>query len=166
MLKYFRLSLLRNILLAARKWALAFLAGLIFAILCFVGINFAMEPVSKSEYCGTKCHEMDMAYQSWKLSVHGINEKGLRSECHIIVKAYEGGRDLYKHHFGKEYNVEEVRQKVLSHISNKICLSCHVDLLAKPSSDFAKEAHTESLRSPDEPDSRCMECHEDVGHQR
>jgi len=179
MLKYFRLSLLRNILLAVRKWALAFLAGLFFAILCFVGINFAMEPVSKSEYCGTKCHEMDTAYQSWKFSVHGVNEKGLRSECidchlpskdnyftHIIVKAYEGGKDLYKHHFGKEYNVEEVRQKVLDHISNKICLSCHVDLLAKPSSDLTKEAHTESLRLPDEPDSRCIECHEDVGHQR
>ncbi len=46
------------------------------------------------------------------------------------------------------------------------CLSCHVDLLAKPSSDLAKETHTESLKSPDEPDSRCIECHEDVGHQR
>ena len=62
--------------------------------------------------------------------------------------------------------MEEVREKVLDHISNKRCVSCHVDLLAKPRSDMAREAHTESLKFPDEPDSRCIECHEDVGHQR
>ncbi len=84
---------------------LEFFAGIIFSLLCFVALNAAMEPVSKSEYCGTKCHEMDTAYQSWKLSVHGTNEKGLHSECidchlpskddyftHIIAKAYEGAR--------------------------------------------------------------------------
>ncbi len=162
-----------------KKNALIFSMGFVFALLCFIALNAAMEPVSTSEYCGAKCHEMDTAYQTWKLSVHGTNEKGLHSECidchlpskdkyftHIIAKAYEGGKDLYKHHFGRAYNVEEVREKVLNHISNKICLTCHVDLLAKPSSDEAKEAHMESLNSPNEPDSRCVECHEDVGHQR
>jgi len=162
-----------------KKNALMFFTGFVFALLCFVVLNAAMEPVSKSEYCGTKCHEMDTAYQSWKLSTHGANEEGLRSECidchlpskdkyftHIIVKAYEGGKDLYKHHFGGEYNVEEVRENVLSHISNKTCLGCHVDLLAKPSSDLAEEAHVESLTFPGEPDSRCIECHEEAGHLR
>jgi len=162
-----------------KKNALTFSMGFVFALLCFVALNAAMEPVSKSEYCGTKCHEMDTAYQSWKLSIHGANQRGLRAECidchapskddyftHLVFKAYAGGKDMYKHHFGGEYDEEEVREKVLDHISNERCVSCHVDLLAKPSSDLAKEAHTESLKSPDEPDSRCIECHEDVGHQR
>ena len=48
---------------------------------------------------------MNTAYQSWKLSVHGTNEKGLHSECidchlpskdnyftHIIAKVYAGAR--------------------------------------------------------------------------
>ena len=162
-----------------KKWALTFFAGFVFAILCFVALNAAMEPVSKSEYCGTKCHEMDTAYQSWKLTVHSANKKGLRVECidchitskdkyftHILSKAYVGSKDLYKHHFGGEYDVEEVREKVLAHIPNERCLGCHNDLLAKPSSDFAKEAHAESLSSPDISENRCVECHEEVGHQR
>ena len=162
-----------------KKNALTFSIGFVFALLCFVALNAAMEPVSKSEYCGTKCHEMDTAYQSWKLSVHGTNEKGLHSECidchlpskddyftHIIAKAYAGGKDLYKHHFGGEYDIEKTREKVVDHMQNELCLECHVDLLAKPGSDLAKEAHMESLKFPDEPDSRCIECHEDVGHQR
>jgi len=162
-----------------KRRALTFLAGFVFALLCFVALNAAMEPVSKSEYCGTKCHEMDTAYRSWKLSIHGANERGLRAECidchlpskdkyftHILAKAYAGGKDMYKHHFGNEYEIEKIREKVLDHISNEKCLSCHVDLLVKPSSDEAKEAHMESLSSPDESENRCVECHEEIGHQR
>lgn len=174
MAKYFR-----PIFGVVKRRALTFLAGLVFALLCFVAVNAAMKPVSKSEYCGTKCHEMDTAYQSWKLSVHGANERGLRAECidchlpskdkyftHIVAKAYAGGKDMYKHHFGGEYDIEKIREEVLAHISNEKCLSCHVDLLAKPGSDEVEEAHTESLSSPDISENRCVECHEEVGHQR
>jgi cytochrome c-type protein NapC/trimethylamine-N-oxide reductase cytochrome c-type subunit TorC len=162
-----------------KKLSLTFFAGFVFALLCFVAINTAMKPVSKSEYCGTKCHEMDTAYQSWKLSVHGANKRGFRVECidchapskddyftHLVFKAYAGGKDMYKHYFGGEYDEEEVREKVLAHISNERCVNCHVNLLAKPSSEEVKEAHTESLSSPDISENRCVECHEEVGHQR
>ena len=162
-----------------KKRGPAFFAGLIFALLCFVTINAAIKPTSKSKFCATQCHEMDTAYQSWKLSIHGANERGLRAECvdchapskddyftHLVFKAYVGGKDMYKHYFGGEYDVENFREKVLEHISNEQCLSCHVDLLAKPSSDEAKEAHAESLTSPDELENRCVECHEEIGHQR
>jgi cytochrome c-type protein NapC/trimethylamine-N-oxide reductase cytochrome c-type subunit TorC len=138
-----------------------------------------MKPVSTSEYCGTNCHEMDTAYQSWKISVHGTNEKGLRADCidchlpskekyftHIVAKAYAGGKDLYKHYFGGEYDVEKNREKVVGHISNQKCLGCHVDLLVKPSSEEVKDSHIESLNSPDDPENRCIECHDDAGHQR
>jgi len=156
-----------------------FFAGFFFALLCFIAINAAMKPVSKSEYCGTRCHEMDTAYQSWKLTVHGANKKGLRTECidchivskdryftHIATKAYLGARDLYKHHFGGEYDVEKVREKVLAHFPNERCVRCHIDLLAKPGSNTVRKMHTESLSSPDESENRCVDCHKEIGHRR
>ena len=166
-----------------KKRTLTFSVGFALAILCFLTLNAGMRPVSKSEYCGINCHEMDTAYQTWKLSVHGGNKRGLQGECidchlpakdkyftHIIAKAYEGGRDMfqhyYHHYFGGKYDVEKAREKVLNQIKNDKCTCCHVNLLVKPSSEMAKEAHTEALTFPDNPDSRCIECHEDVGHQR
>jgi len=166
-----------------KKGARTFIIGFIFALLCFITINTAMEPISKSKYCGTKCHEMDTAYQTWKLSVHGGNKYGIQGECidchlpakdkyfsHIASKAYAGGKDLFKHYyyhyFGGEYDVEKNREEVLNTIKNDKCTCCHVNLLAEPSSEIAKEAHTEALTLPENQDNRCVQCHEDVGHVR
>jgi len=162
-----------------KKRGLTFMAGLIFAVLCFVAINAAMKPVSTSEYCGTKCHEMDTAYKSWQASVHGVNERGLRSECinchlqpkeeyftHLTAKGLAGARDIYKHHFGGEYDIEKMQEKALEHVSNERCLHCHVDLLAKPSSDDIKETHAEVLNPSEDEEYKCTECHDDAGHQR
>ncbi|MHC4571852.1 MAG: cytochrome c3 family protein [Planctomycetota bacterium] len=165
-------KLIRWIFGVFKRWALAFLGGFVFALLCFIVINSAMKPFSTSEYCGTKCHEMDTAYQSWKLSVHGANEEGIRVDCvdchlpskdkyftHLMAKAYAGGKNLYKQYFGEEYNTEKVQEEVLAHMLNKRCLNCHVDLLAKPSSDEVREAHMESLNPPEASENRCVECH-------
>lgn len=155
------------------------MVGFVFAILCFVALNAAMEPVSKSEYCGGQCHEMNTAYQSWELSVHGSNKYGFRVECidchlpakdsyfsHITAKAYEGGKDLYKHYFGEEYNLEKQRRDVLDHIPNKRCQHCHDDLLGKASGSSARTAHQAVIADPDKPENRCVECHENAGHER
>ena len=162
-----------------KKRILTFLAGVIFAVLCFIALNAAMKPVSTSEYCGGKCHEMSTAYLSWELSPHGSNAEGVRIECvdchlppkdkyftHITTKAYTGAKDIYKHYFGPEYNVELMRKEVLDHISNKICLNCHDSLLGKPGSSAAKIAHTAVLAEPEAQENRCVKCHEDAGHQR
>ena len=164
---------------AVKKRGLTFLAGFVFAILCFVALNAAMVPVSKSEYCGSKCHEMNTAYRSWELSPHGTNANGIRVECidchlpskdkyftHVAAKAYEGAKDTYKHHFGGEYDIEKVRQKVLAHISNQTCRHCHDNLLAKGGNSAARIAHTAALAKPDAPENKCVQCHEDIGHQR
>jgi len=162
-----------------RKHGLTFLAGIIFAILCFLGLNVAMVPVSKSEYCGGKCHEMNTAYQTWELSVHSANKSGIRVECidchlpkkdkfftHITAKAYAGIKDVYKHHFGGEYDTEKTRTKVLEHISNQRCLNCHNALLARPSNPAARIAHVATLNVPDSAEHRCIKCHENAGHER
>jgi nitrate/TMAO reductase-like tetraheme cytochrome c subunit len=156
-----------------------FIAGIAFAILCFIALNAAMVPVSTSEYCGSKCHEMNTAYLSWELSPHGANAHGVRVECvdchlppkdqyfaHIAAKARDGAKDIYKHYFGGEYELEETRQKVLNHLSSQRCLYCHDHLLDKPGSSAARAAHTAALSEPDVPENRCVECHQDAGHQR
>ena len=138
-----------------------------------------MEPASKPGFCGSRCHEMRTAYRTWELSSHGTNTRGIRIECidchlpakdkyfaHITAKAYEGAKDIYKHYFGGEYDSGKIRQKVLDHLSNQRCLHCHDDLLGKPGSSAARIAHTAVLAEPKAPENRCVECHEDVGHQR
>ena len=158
---------------------IVFLAGLVFALICFIALNAVMKPVSTSEYCGTNCHEMNSSYRTWELSAHGANKYGFRVECidchlppkeeyftHITAKAYAGAKDMYKHHFGKEYDQSEIRMKVLDSLPNETCMHCHDDLLAMPGSSSARIAHTAVLDSPDDPESRCVSCHEDAGHQR
>jgi len=162
-----------------RKHSVTFIIGIAFAILCFIGLNAAMEPTSKSEFCGSRCHEMKAAYRSWELSAHGANKYGIQVGCvdchlpskddyftHMTVKTYKGLKDIYKHHFGGEYEVEEIRKKVVADISSKQCLHCHDDLLAKPSNSKARLAHAAALNEPESPENRCVECHEDAGHER
>ena len=156
-----------------------FVVGFVFAILCFLGLNAAMAPVSKSNYCGSECHEMNTAYTSWELSVHGSNKYGYRVECiychlpakesyfsHMAMKAYEGGKDVFRHYFGDKYNVEKMRTHVLAHIPNSRCQQCHNDLLALPRSSAARTAHLSSITEPDKPEYRCVKCHENIGHER
>ena len=162
-----------------KKRICAFVAGFAVALLCFVVLNVAMEPVSKSDYCGGKCHEMNTAYQSWELSTHGANKYGFRVECvdchlppkekyfrHLIAKGYEGGKDVYKHYLGGEYEIEELRKRVLEKIPNERCLHCHDDLLAKPDSPGARTAHAEVLNPPRGAEFKCVDCHENAGHER
>ncbi|MBN1766568.1 MAG: NapC/NirT family cytochrome c [Sedimentisphaerales bacterium] len=163
----------------SRKALFIFCLGFSFAILCFVTLNRAMKPVSKSEYCGSRCHEMNTAYHTWELSAHGANHKGFRVECvdchlppkdhyftHLIAKGYEGGKDFYMHYLGPEYDGEIIRQRILQHLPNERCQYCHDDLLNKPSSTAARTAHLESLHDAGKDENKCVRCHEDTGHQR
>ena len=158
---------------------LVFLAGFVFAICCFISLNAVMGPFSKSEYCGSKCHEMNITYLTWELSPHGSNKRGLKIGCidchlppkdqyfnHVTAKAYEGARDMYHHYLGHEYDREKIRKRVLQKLPSKICLRCHNSLLANPVSSAARMAHTASLTEPENPDKRCVKCHENVGHER
>ena len=162
-----------------KKGGVTFLVGFLFAMLCFIGINAAMEPASTSEFCGSQCHEMNTAYRTWELSVHGANNRGITVGCidchlpskddyftHLVTKAYEGGKDLYKHYFGGPYDVQAMSEKVLAHMDNQICLRCHNSLLTKPGSSIARMSHLEVLNRPDESKIKCIDCHEDVAHQR
>lgn len=90
-----------RVLRFGKRHGCAFVIGFVFAMLCFIALNAMMKPLSRSGYCGGKCHEMKTAYQSWELSVHGANKSGIRVECvdchlpsrekyfaHVVAKAY------------------------------------------------------------------------------
>ncbi|MFC1677735.1 cytochrome c3 family protein [Planctomycetota bacterium] len=163
----------------ARKHSVSFSVGIVFALLCFLCLNAVMAPLSKSQYCGTRCHEMNTAYNSWELSTHGTNKSGIRVECidchlppkdkyfaHMTQKAYIAARDSYKHYFGGEYEIEAIRKEVLADMSSQTCLNCHNNLLANSSDKVVEIAHRASIDQPDLPDFRCLKCHENVGHRR
>lgn len=163
-----------------RRAILSFFAGIVFALICFVALNAAMEPTSKSEFCGRSCHEMKAAYASWELSAHGANNYGFRVECvdchlpskedgyfaHVFAKAFKGGKDVFKHYLIGGYDIEKARAKAREHMPNKRCMRCHDSLLTKPGSSAARRAHMEVLNPADELKIKCIECHEDVAHQR
>ncbi len=163
---------------AIKKRAPAFLAGFIFAVLCVIAFNAALEATSTPQYC-TTCHEMEVAYQTWKLSEHGTGRMGTSVgcvECHlppkdeyfayVTEKTYVGCTDIYKHYFGGEYDLENMRKKVLDQMLDERCVNCHDNLLARPSGRAARIAHTASLARPNSPEARCLTCHEYTGHKR
>jgi nitrate/TMAO reductase-like tetraheme cytochrome c subunit len=67
---------------------------------------------------------------------------------------------------GGEYEIEVLRKRVLEKIPNERCLHCHDDLLAKPDSPGARTAHAQMLNPPSGVQSKCVDCHEEAGHER
>ena len=148
-----------------------FIAGFVFAVLCFVTVNAISEKFSGPEYCGS-CHEMQRAYKSWKASSHAKNTNGIRVECvdchlppedqyfrNLFAKAHAGARDYYQHYFGPEYDHEKHQKEILQHMPDERCTYCHDSLLAKPSSPAVKLAQKQSLKKKTPEKKRCLECH-------
>ena len=170
---------MRKIFQAVKKHGLPFIVGVGFAVMCFVGLNAAMEHTSKPQYCGGKCHEMQSTYRSWEISEHASGKNGVRIECiechlppkenyftYVMAKVYCGAKGAYEHYFGGEYDFQKTQKKVLDSMRDQTCLYCHNNLLARPSSPAARIAHVASLTHPDSPQARCLACHEQTGHQR
>ena len=156
-----------------RKHLLIFLAGAMFAVVCLWIINLVTQPFSKSEYCGS-CHEMQEVYQSWKTSIHYANRSGTVTQCidcHLpckdnffvffASKTYYGAKDIYKHYFGGQYDIQTMRLKVLAQMPNDRCLYCHASLMSKPISPTASRiAHQQYFNRPmDDKVQSCMACH-------
>ena len=161
-----------------KKFAI-FIAGAVFALICFLVINVTMKPVSTNEFCGSKCHYMNTAYQTWELSKHGSNNIGYTVDCidchlppkekyltHLVVKGYKGAKDVYKYHTLDSYDPAEMSKTVSGHFKNATCLYCHDNLLAKPANSAVQKAHKPVLNDPDAPESKCIKCHENTAHQR
>jgi cytochrome c nitrite reductase small subunit len=160
-----------------RKNWIPFALGLFVAVMVYVVTTVTAERFSTPEYCGATCHEMNTAYSTWEISAHHANSSGVAAECidchlppekkffsHMTAKAVAGAKDVIKHNFGGEYDLEKMRAKVLEHMPNSRCLECHKTLLVKPSSSAARTAHQDALNSTQD-SKRCVDCHDKL-HER
>ncbi|MCF7956438.1 MAG: NapC/NirT family cytochrome c [Phycisphaerae bacterium] len=173
------MATLKKIFIGVKKHKVPFILGFLAAVAGFFILEAAMKPVSTSKYCGTQCHEMNTAYRSWELSAHGTNIHGLQAQCvdchlppkeehidHLVSKGLAGAKDMYMHKFGGEYDGEAMRKKIVEHFPSERCLHCHKNLLDKPGSSAARMAHTSAINDTDKEGTRCVDCHENVGHER
>ncbi|MBW8017233.1 MAG: hypothetical protein FVQ82_13700 [Planctomycetes bacterium] len=173
------MTIIKNIFAGIKKHKIPFILGFLAAVAFYFIVDAAMKPFSTSQYCGTNCHEMNTAYLSWELSVHGANSHGLQTQCidchlppkseyinHLVSKGLTGIKDSYVHHFGGEYDVEAIKKEVVEHFPSKRCLRCHNNLLGKPGSPGARTAHISAINDADKEGTRCVDCHENVGHER
>ncbi|MHC4500438.1 MAG: cytochrome c3 family protein [Planctomycetota bacterium] len=171
-------EIVKKLVRVVRRYSAGFSVGLLSAILCFLAINTVAERFSTSEYCGGNCHQMKSAYRSWELSAHYANDSGVVAQCvdchlppkekyftHMTAKAYAGIKDVYKYHFGGEYDAEKTRKRVLEEMPNERCLNCHGNLLVRPGSSAARLAHQTVLNPDEDVKPRCVECHEKL-HER
>lgn len=177
--EWLAMAIMKSIFNGLKKRKTPFVLGFAAAVAGFFILDAAMKPVSTSKYCGTQCHEMNTAYRSWELSVHGTNSRGLQAQCvdchlppkeehinHLVSKGLAGAKDMYVHHFGDEYDGQAIREKVIEQFPARRCVHCHKNLLEKPGSSAARMAHTSAINDADREGSSCINCHQNVGHQR
>ena len=162
-----------------KKLIVIFVPGMVAALIIFVIANSLLAQTSTGEFCGELCHEMDIAYETWKSGSHYKNTVGIEVKCiechlppkdeyftHVFAKAQTGIRDAYHHFKGTPYHVEETSKMVLEHMENETCLHCHNQLLVNPINEIAADIHKNDVLSPPEgvEPAKCIECHADAGH--
>ena len=166
----------KNIL---KRYRWAFIAGILFATVCFVVLDAATPTLSSPQFCGTLCHEMGEVHENWKLSTHHNNPKGVSVGCvdchlppkerffsHHAAKAWTSGKDTFLHFFGGDYEPEQVRRAVVDAMKNESCVYCHNNLLAQPSSSAVGIIHAVSLDEPENINYRCAKCHDNLHGQQ
>jgi nitrate/TMAO reductase-like tetraheme cytochrome c subunit len=155
-----------------KRHAFAFVLGFAFALAAYLSIGALEGPFATSTFCGTACHELKPAYDSWLESPHNVNVQGLKAECvechlppqeQFIYNLYEKGRtgsvEVWRHFMGPEYDRPTITSRVKAGMSNDTCLRCHKDLLAQPSSRAVMYMHKGALASPNDPYGKCVVCH-------
>ena len=170
-------SLFKKVFGSAKKHKVPFVAGILFAVGCFLLIGYITVLFSTPNYCAS-CHEMKLAYRTWEVSAHNTNNSGVSAQCidchlpskeyffrHMTLKTYAGIKDMAHHYLGLEYDRQEARRIVLENMPNQRCLNCHQSLLISPSSPAAWLAHAAALRSEEDTELRCVTCHSHL-HER
>jgi formylglycine-generating enzyme required for sulfatase activity/nitrate/TMAO reductase-like tetraheme cytochrome c subunit len=153
-----------------------FLSGiLITALLIFLG-NKAVIKTSSNEYCAS-CHVHPHSTQSWKLSTHYDNKRGIQVHCvdchlpphgqgYLPEKAKTGIRDLWSNTFKdpESFNWEAKSQieYAKGHAYEVSCIHCHQNNYPLGLSKEGREAHLYYERQAGE--LHCINCHITVGH--
>ena len=153
-------------------------AGLILAFPLFSLSYYTMARTSTPEFCAS-CHEIEPAYNQWRMSSHVVNTKGFVADCmdcHLpaphdtfnffYAKTAHGIRDIVLHFMGEEYDRQAMKQQAWATIDNDQCLKCHRNLLYLPYQRGAMLAHRSVMYARPGYEKRCTDCHRDFVHKK
>jgi formylglycine-generating enzyme required for sulfatase activity/nitrate/TMAO reductase-like tetraheme cytochrome c subunit len=152
---------------------IGFIIGLVITILG----QKAIKATSTDAFCKS-CHVHPHSTQTWKLSTHYDNERGIVVhcvECHLppkgdfhylAEKAKTGARDVYGVIFKdvEKLNWEEksTTEAAKKHVYEESCKACHENLFPKNLTKEGEDAHLHFTSHDDE--LHCVNCHLHVGH--
>ena len=161
-----------------KKYCLAIMGGACFCAVLVKAGTYTYEVSSTNESCAA-CHVHPHAEESWKQSVHYINEKGEKTDCaachlppegidRFTAKAKTGLRDIWMYltHDKKDFDFESKRtvEYAPNIVYNASCKKCHTDLYPQGISDDGIAAHLYYDDNEEKLDLQCVSCHLDAGH--
>lgn len=166
------------------------LAGWVIAITGLLVTNRAITFAGTDEFCGTACHTMKPAYESYQRSVHFTNAAGVRASCSDCHIPYESARNngawqwlqlvAFKAQVGLSDAVSEVRGTIstpekweaerprlgkqvhafVQRTNSLTCRGCH-DLSAFSKGTMQTDVHDNTMTATNVD---CVSCHSGMGH--
>jgi len=150
--------------------------GIIIAFPLFSITYYTMVRTSTPGFCAS-CHEIEPAYQAWKMSTHVNNAQGFVADCmdcHLpaphdtfnffFTKTAHGIKDVVIHFTGKPYDRGKNRQAAYASFKNEQCQKCHRNILNIPDKRGAMLAHRDVLYPQPGYEKRCVDCHRNLVH--
>ncbi|MEJ2154884.1 MAG: NapC/NirT family cytochrome c [Desulfobacteraceae bacterium] len=160
------------------KPVLFIILGILIAFPLFSLTYYTMVRTSTPGFCAS-CHEIQPAYNEWKMSTHVNNAQGFVADCmdcHLpapqdtfdffFAKTYHGLKDVVKHFTIGTYDRMENRQAAYAAFKNSQCQKCHRNLLSIPNSRGARLAHKSTLFPLPGMEKKCVDCHRDLVHNK
>jgi len=159
-----------------RTGRILFVLGvLVTAVLVFLG-NKMVVATSTNEYCES-CHIHPHSTDSWKLSTHYDNKRGIQVHCvdchlpphgegYLVEKAKTGARDVWakwtKDPDSFNWEAKSQIEYAKSHTFEVSCIHCHQNNYPLGLTKEGREAHLYYERQAGE--LHCINCHITVGH--
>lgn len=158
--------------------AILVVAGIVIAFPLFSMTYYTMVRTSTPRFCAS-CHEIQPAYNDWKVSTHTNNSRGVVADCmdcHLpaphdtfnffFAKTWHGAKDVLAHFTeGPEgYNRKKNRAEAYKTIRNAQCQKCHRNILYIPDKRGAMLAHRSVLYPRPGYEKQCTDCHRNLVH--
>ncbi len=160
------------------KPVLLIVLGIFIAFPLFSLTYYTMVRTSTPGFCAS-CHEIQPAYEEWKMSTHVNNAQGFVADCmdcHLpapqdtfdffFAKTYHGLKDVVKHFTIEDYDREDNRLAAYAAFKNSQCQKCHRNLLNIPNNRGARLAHKATLYPLPGMEKKCVDCHRDLVHNK
>ncbi len=153
-----------------------FFMGVLTASLIIFFSNKAVVATSTNEFCEA-CHIHPHSTDSWKLSTHYDNQRGIRVKCvdchlppkgegYLPQKVRTGLRDVYGKLFkdpeSLNWDAKSEIEYAKTHAFESSCKHCHQNNFPLGLSEEGREAHLYYEQKSEE--LHCINCHITVGH--